>query len=73
MPHGACETESKTGSKAMKFGPWEQMTGHLALSREDCSARICKWKCRQQGKTKDEDNVLARDQRISPHRKEVQE
>ncbi len=66
-------TEYKTGNKAMKYGLWEQMTGHLALSREDCSARIGKWKSRQQGKTKDEDNVLASDQHISPHRKEVQE
>jgi len=73
MPYGACEPEFKTGSKAMMFGLWEQMTVHLALCREDCSARICKWNWRQQGKTKDKDNVLARDQRISPHRNEVQE
>ena len=49
------------------------MTVHLALCREDCSARICKWNWRQQGKTKDKDNVLARDQYIPPHRNEVQE
>ena len=66
-------TEYKTGNKAMKYGLWEQMTGHLALSHKGYSARVGTRNSRLQGMTKDDDNVMNSDQLIAPHSTEVQE